>query len=63
MFQSLTRFVRVKGLSISQMIHTSVKTRDWLGALEPRNVRAGTCFNWDILLYMIIFMVKNGEEW
>ncbi|KAL5254697.1 hypothetical protein ACHWQZ_G014210 [Mnemiopsis leidyi] len=38
--QVLTRYVNVKGLSISQMIHTSVKTRDWLGAVEPRNVRA-----------------------
>jgi len=36
----LTHYVSLKGLSISQMIHTSVKTRDWLTAIEPRNVRA-----------------------
>ena len=42
--QVLTRYVNVKGLSISQMIHTSVKTRDWLSAVEPRNVRAGESF-------------------
>ena len=29
------------GVAISLMIHTSVKTRDWLSPVEPRNVRAG----------------------
>lgn len=33
-------YVRVEGLSISQMLKKSVETRDWLHSLEPRTVRA-----------------------
>ncbi|XP_054709728.1 vacuolar protein sorting-associated protein 51 homolog [Uloborus diversus] len=36
----LDHFVRVQGLNISQMLRKSVETRDWLNAIEPRNVRA-----------------------
>lgn len=36
----LDHFVRVQGLSISQMLRKSVETRDWLNTIEPRNVRA-----------------------
>ncbi|XP_050532520.1 vacuolar protein sorting-associated protein 51 homolog isoform X2 [Daktulosphaira vitifoliae] len=33
-------YVRVEGLSISQMLKKSIETRDWLHSLEPRTVRA-----------------------
>ncbi|XP_050428493.1 vacuolar protein sorting-associated protein 51 homolog isoform X2 [Adelges cooleyi] len=33
-------YVRVEGLSISQMLKKSVETRDWLHSFEPRTVRA-----------------------
>lgn len=33
-------YVRVKGMSISQMFRKSVETRDWINCLEPRSVRA-----------------------
>ncbi|VDI73036.1 vacuolar protein sorting-associated protein 51 homolog isoform X1 [Mytilus galloprovincialis] len=36
----LNHFVKVQGLSISQMLRKSVETRDWLNTIEPRNVRA-----------------------
>ncbi|GFY47581.1 vacuolar protein sorting-associated protein 51 homolog [Trichonephila inaurata madagascariensis] len=36
----IDHFVKVQGLSISQMLRKSVETRDWLNAIEPRNVRA-----------------------
>ncbi|CAN7940584.1 unnamed protein product, partial [Ixodes pacificus] len=36
----IDQFVRVQGLIISQMLRKSVETRDWMNALEPRNVRA-----------------------
>ncbi|KFM62793.1 Protein fat-free-like protein, partial [Stegodyphus mimosarum] len=36
----LDHFVKVQGLNISQMLRKSVETRDWLNAIEPRNVRA-----------------------
>ncbi|BFY98177.1 hypothetical protein BsWGS_01215 [Bradybaena similaris] len=36
----LNHFVRVQGLTISQMLRKSVETRDWLNTIEPRNVRA-----------------------
>ncbi|XP_015929560.1 vacuolar protein sorting-associated protein 51 homolog [Parasteatoda tepidariorum] len=36
----LNHFVKVQGLNISQMLRKSVETRDWLNAIEPRNVRA-----------------------
>ncbi|CAH3122940.1 unnamed protein product [Pocillopora meandrina] len=36
----LNHYVRMQGLTISQMIRKSVETRDWLNTIEPRNVRA-----------------------
>ncbi|XP_060076559.1 vacuolar protein sorting-associated protein 51 homolog [Ylistrum balloti] len=36
----LNHYVKVQGLSISQMLRKSVETRDWLNTIEPRNVRA-----------------------
>jgi vacuolar protein sorting-associated protein 51 len=36
----LDAFVRVQGMSISQMLRKSVETRDWINCLEPRSVRA-----------------------
>ncbi|GBM88074.1 Vacuolar protein sorting-associated protein 51 [Araneus ventricosus] len=36
----IDHFVKVQGLNISQMLRKSVETRDWLNAIEPRNVRA-----------------------
>lgn len=36
----IDQFVRVQGLLISQMLRKSVEARDWMNALEPRNVRA-----------------------
>ncbi|ESP00450.1 hypothetical protein LOTGIDRAFT_173187 [Lottia gigantea] len=36
----LNHYVRVQGLTISQMLRKSVETRDWLNTIEPRNVRA-----------------------
>lgn len=36
----LDHFVKLQGLNISQMLRKSVETRDWLNAIEPRNVRA-----------------------
>ncbi|XP_020607084.1 vacuolar protein sorting-associated protein 51 homolog [Orbicella faveolata] len=36
----LNHYVRLQGLTISQMIRKSVETRDWLNTIEPRNVRA-----------------------
>ncbi|KAG8182200.1 hypothetical protein JTE90_004138 [Oedothorax gibbosus] len=36
----IDHFVKVQGLNISQMLRKSVDTRDWLNAIEPRNVRA-----------------------
>ncbi|XP_067656588.1 vacuolar protein sorting-associated protein 51 homolog [Haliotis asinina] len=36
----LNHYVRVQGLTISQMMRKSVETRDWLNTIEPRNVRA-----------------------
>lgn len=36
----IDQFVRVQGLIVSQMLRKSVETRDWMNALEPRNVRA-----------------------
>ncbi|XP_078588251.1 vacuolar protein sorting-associated protein 51 homolog [Branchiostoma floridae x Branchiostoma japonicum] len=36
----LDHYVKVQGLTISQMLRKSVETRDWLNTIEPRNVRA-----------------------
>lgn len=36
----INHFVRIQGLTVSQMIRKSVETRDWLSTIEPRNVRA-----------------------
>ncbi|KAF8768431.1 Vacuolar protein sorting-associated protein like [Argiope bruennichi] len=36
----IDHFVKIQGLNISQMLRKSVETRDWLNAIEPRNVRA-----------------------
>ncbi|XP_034952185.1 vacuolar protein sorting-associated protein 51 homolog [Chelonus insularis] len=36
----LNHYVRLQGLSISQMLRKSVETRDWLHTIEPRTVRA-----------------------
>ncbi|XP_052828985.1 vacuolar protein sorting-associated protein 51 homolog [Octopus bimaculoides] len=36
----LNHYVRIQGLTISQMLRKSVETRDWLHTIEPRNVRA-----------------------
>ncbi|KAM7431578.1 hypothetical protein ABFA07_017863 [Porites harrisoni] len=36
----LNHYVRMQGLTISQMIRKSVETRDWMNTIEPRNVRA-----------------------
>ncbi|CAM9878134.1 unnamed protein product [Lampetra fluviatilis] len=36
----LTHYVRVQGLTLSQMLRKSVETRDWVHSIEPRNVRA-----------------------
>ncbi|KYO33754.1 vacuolar sorting-associated protein 51-like protein [Alligator mississippiensis] len=36
----LTHYVRVQGLAVSQMLRKSVETRDWVGTIEPRTVRA-----------------------
>lgn len=36
----LNGYVRMQGLSVSQMLRKSVETRDWLHTIEPRTVRA-----------------------
>lgn len=36
----LNHYVRMQGLSVSQMLRKSVETRDWLHTIEPRTVRA-----------------------
>ncbi|EFN87653.1 vacuolar protein sorting-associated protein 51 homolog [Harpegnathos saltator] len=36
----LNHYVRIQGLTVSQMLRKSVETRDWLNTIEPRNVRA-----------------------
>ncbi|KAK0076325.1 hypothetical protein PV325_005574 [Microctonus aethiopoides] len=36
----LNHYVRLQGLSVSQMLRKSVETRDWLHTIEPRTVRA-----------------------
>jgi hypothetical protein len=36
----LNHFVRLQGLTVSQMLRKSVETRDWLHTIEPRTVRA-----------------------
>lgn len=36
----LDTYVRVQGMTISQMFRKSVETRDWVNCLEPRAVRA-----------------------
>lgn len=36
----INHYVRMQGMSISQMLRKSVETRDWLHGLEPRTVRA-----------------------
>ncbi|XP_038626120.1 vacuolar protein sorting-associated protein 51 homolog [Tachyglossus aculeatus] len=36
----LTHYIKVQGLVISQMLHKSVETRDWLTTLEPCNMHA-----------------------
>ncbi|XP_012281352.1 vacuolar protein sorting-associated protein 51 homolog [Orussus abietinus] len=36
----LNHYVRLQGLSVSQMLKKSVETRDWLHTIEPRTVRA-----------------------
>lgn len=36
----LDAYVRVQGMTISQMLRKSVETRDWINCLEPRSVRA-----------------------
>ncbi|XP_046850741.1 vacuolar protein sorting-associated protein 51 homolog isoform X2 [Xenia sp. Carnegie-2017] len=36
----INHFVRIQGLTVSQMIRKSVETRDWLGTIEPRTVRS-----------------------
>lgn len=36
----LNHYVRIQGLTISQMLRKSVETRDWLHTIEPRTVRA-----------------------
>ncbi|XP_034256470.1 vacuolar protein sorting-associated protein 51 homolog [Thrips palmi] len=36
----LNHYVRMQGLTVSQMLRKSVETRDWLHTIEPRNVRA-----------------------
>ncbi|XP_068084735.1 vacuolar protein sorting-associated protein 51 homolog [Anabrus simplex] len=38
--QLLNHYVRMQGLSVSQMLRKSVETRDWLHTIEPRTVRA-----------------------
>lgn len=35
----INHFVKMEGLSISQMLRKSVETRDWLHGMEPRMVR------------------------
>lgn len=35
----INHFVKMQGLSISQMLRKSVETRDWLHGMEPRMVR------------------------
>lgn len=36
----LDHYVQVQGAAVAQMLRKSVETRDWLGTVEPRNVRA-----------------------
>ena len=36
----LNHFVRLQGITVSQMLRKSVETRDWLHTIEPRTVRA-----------------------
>ncbi|XP_026471225.1 vacuolar protein sorting-associated protein 51 homolog [Ctenocephalides felis] len=36
----INAYVKMQGLSISQMLRKSVETRDWLNTIEPRTVRA-----------------------
>ncbi|KAG5308926.1 VPS51 protein, partial [Pseudoatta argentina] len=36
----LNHYVRIQGLTVSQMLRKSVETRDWLHTIEPRTVRA-----------------------
>ncbi|KAI4461291.1 hypothetical protein MML48_5g00007952 [Holotrichia oblita] len=36
----LNYYVRMQGLTVSQMLRKSVETRDWLHTIEPRTVRA-----------------------
>lgn len=36
----LDSYVQVQGAAVAQMLRKSVETRDWLGTVEPRNVRA-----------------------
>ncbi|XP_032682040.1 vacuolar protein sorting-associated protein 51 homolog [Odontomachus brunneus] len=36
----LNHYVRIQGLTVSQMLRKSVETRDWLHTIEPRIVRA-----------------------
>lgn len=36
----LNHYVRIEGLTVSQMLRKSVETRDWLHTIEPRTVRA-----------------------
>lgn len=36
----LNHYVRIQGLTISQMLRKSIETRDWLHTIEPRTVRA-----------------------
>ncbi|XP_035751965.1 vacuolar protein sorting-associated protein 51 homolog, partial [Egretta garzetta] len=36
----LDHYVQVQGAAVAQMLSKGVETRDWLGTVEPRNVRA-----------------------
>ncbi|NWR79831.1 VPS51 protein, partial [Centropus unirufus] len=36
----LDHYVQAQGAAVAQMLRKSVETRDWLGTVEPRNVRA-----------------------
>jgi len=36
----LNHYVRIQGLTVSQMLRKSVETKDWLHTIEPRIVRA-----------------------
>lgn len=35
----LNHYVRIQGVTVSQMLRKSVETRDWLHTIEPRTVR------------------------